>query len=106
MYLAEGPWPAKAYFDAHRRARARDAAYFLDYGFTRPDVVSLGPADQHSAGGTIHGAVPQGEIWHEGLPIPVEGQPTPAKPAAPTEAPKHEEELSAIAGSGERQANC
>ena len=38
VYLAEGPWPAKAYFDAHRRARARDAAYYLDYGFTRPDV--------------------------------------------------------------------
>ena len=25
VYLAEGPWPGKAYFDARRRARARDA---------------------------------------------------------------------------------
>jgi hypothetical protein len=82
VYLAEGPWPAKAYFDAHRRARARDAAYFLDYGYTRPDVVSLGPADQHHAGAVHAGAI-HPEILPEGLPIPVEGQPTPAKPAAP-----------------------
>ena len=26
VYLAEGPWPAKAYFDALRQARKRDAA--------------------------------------------------------------------------------
>ena len=52
VYLAEGPWPAKAYFDAHRRARARDAAYFLDYGFTRPDVISRGPIN----GGRGHDA--------------------------------------------------
>ena len=36
VYLAEGPWPGKAYFDARRRARARDAATYLDYGFTPP----------------------------------------------------------------------
>ena len=34
VHLAEGPWPAKAYFDARRRARARDAAYYIDYGFS------------------------------------------------------------------------
>ena len=38
VYLAEGPWPAKAQFDAHRLARQRDASVYLDYGFTRPDV--------------------------------------------------------------------
>ena len=26
VYLAEGPWPAKAYFDATKRSRERDAA--------------------------------------------------------------------------------
>jgi len=46
--LAEGPWPAKAYFDATRRARARDASYYLDYGFTRPSVISQGPYEQHT----------------------------------------------------------
>ncbi|MEN6497658.1 MAG: TolC family protein, partial [Thermoguttaceae bacterium] len=34
--LTEGPWPGKAYFDAQRRARARDAGIYLDYGFTKP----------------------------------------------------------------------
>jgi hypothetical protein len=46
VYLAEGPWPGKAYFDARRRARARDAAMYFDYGFTQPKVVSQGPFQQ------------------------------------------------------------
>ncbi len=46
VYLTEGPWPAKAYFDAHRRARERDAGMYLDYGFTRPSVVSRGAIQQ------------------------------------------------------------
>ena len=41
--LAEGPWPNKAMFDALRRARERDASIYLDYGFTRPRVISRGP---------------------------------------------------------------
>ena len=28
VYLAEGPWPAKAYFDAMRQARKRDAGMY------------------------------------------------------------------------------
>jgi outer membrane protein TolC len=47
VYLAEGPWPGKAYFDARRRAVARDAAKSLDYGFTMPRVISRGPYQQH-----------------------------------------------------------
>ena len=50
--LAEGPWPGKAYFDAHRRARARDASWFLNYGFTRPNVSSRGQYDQNAGGMT------------------------------------------------------
>ncbi|HTQ38653.1 MAG TPA: TolC family protein [Pirellulales bacterium] len=46
VYLAEGPWPAKAYFDAKRRARARDAGMYMDYGFSRPAVFSEGPFPQ------------------------------------------------------------
>ena len=48
VYMSEGPWTGKAYFDALRRARARDASYYLDYGFTRPGVISRGPYEQHA----------------------------------------------------------
>jgi outer membrane protein TolC len=48
VYLAEGPWPGKAYFDSRRRARARDAALYLDYGFTQPRVISEGAYEQHA----------------------------------------------------------
>ena len=67
VYLAEGPWPAKAYFDARRRARARDASTALDYGFTQPKVISRGPFEQHADGASVFG---------EGEPQPTE--PTPA----------------------------
>jgi outer membrane protein TolC len=48
VYLTEGPWVDKAQFDAVRRARARDASYYLDYGFTRPGVISRGGYQQHA----------------------------------------------------------
>ncbi|MDO5555051.1 MAG: TolC family protein [Planctomycetia bacterium] len=44
--LAEGPWGDKAYFDAYRRARERDAGHYLNYGFTEPQVVSRGTYPQ------------------------------------------------------------
>jgi outer membrane protein TolC len=47
IYLAEGPWPAKAYFDARKRARERDAAHFINYGYTRPNVLSRGTMPQY-----------------------------------------------------------
>lgn len=46
VMLAEGPWPAKAYFDAQNLARQRSASFELDYGFSRPRVVSRGNAEQ------------------------------------------------------------
>ena len=46
VLLQEGPWPAKAYFDALIRARQRDASHYFDYGYTRPKVVSRGPVPQ------------------------------------------------------------
>lgn len=46
VYLAEGPWPGKAYFDALRRARRRNASTYMNYGFTRPNVISRGPHAQ------------------------------------------------------------
>lgn len=58
VLLAEGPWPGKAYFDAKRRARERDAGHYIDYGYTRPSVMSRGPVEQHqNAGEVIDGAI-------------------------------------------------
>jgi len=74
--LAEGPWPAKAYFDAHRRARARDASFYLDYGFTRPKVVSRGPIAQSADSGPV--VLDDGTIIYEGDEEGLEVIPTPA----------------------------
>ena len=43
IHLSEGAWPGKAYADAMDRARQRDASRYMDYGFTRPAVISQGP---------------------------------------------------------------
>ncbi len=51
--LAEGPWPKKAYWDAMGRARERDASYYMDYGVTRPRVISQGPVGQGATEGLI-----------------------------------------------------
>jgi hypothetical protein len=79
VMLAEGPWPAKAYFDAMRRARERDAANYIDYGFTLPRVMSRGKYQQHIHGGTggLQGAVPATTPPEE---VPA-GQPAPQTPA-------------------------
>jgi outer membrane protein TolC len=58
VFLAEGPWPCKAYFDATRLARQRDASLYLDYGFTRPKVFSRGPYRQETRFPGEHNAVP------------------------------------------------
>jgi len=46
VYLAEGPWAGKAYFDACKRARQRDASHYMNYGYTNPQVISQGPYTQ------------------------------------------------------------
>lgn len=77
--LAEGPWPAKAYWDAIGHARQRDASYYLNYGSTRPSVVSRGP------GPDMSGAIGSGI---EEISVPTNGLPTPATPqAAPQRGP-------------------
>ena len=114
VYLAEGPWPGKAYFDAHRRARQRDASMYLDYGFTRPNVLSRGPYDQHAEQGQsllgdgepIYDVIQGGEAFEtqpEEIPAPAPGEPgvlpkpTPAVPLPP-------EAAAAGAGAGGRPA--
>ena len=89
IQLTEGNWPQKAYWDALGLARQRDASYYLNYGWTRPDVVSQGPVDQGPGAGTLI----EGEYPAEYLPTP---EPTPAGPApdagqaAPETLPKPE----------------
>ncbi len=76
--LAEGPWPAKAYFDAHRLARARDAGLELNYGYSRPDVFSRGPIPQHShaeEGEVIGTPTPAAEEIQKGSQSPLLPQP-------------------------------
>lgn len=73
VYLAEGPWPAKAYFDALRRARQRDASTFIDYGYSRPNVISRGPVGQFMDMPASSGqpeAVPTPMPTPQGVPAP------------------------------------
>jgi len=86
VLLAEGPWPAKAYFDARRRARHRDAAQYIDYGFTQPKVLSRGPYSEYAdslksaqEGGAV--AVDSGEAMALG------GGPSPKAEASEAVAP-------------------
>jgi outer membrane protein TolC len=74
VYLAEGPWPGKAHFDALRRARQRDASTFINYGYSRPNVISRGPVGQvmeFPVDGAGMNTIPTPEpVMEEALPIP------------------------------------
>lgn len=100
VYLAEGPWPEKAYFDALRRARARDAALYINYGFTEPPVISRGPYRQHAGEVSPLGELPEVEVRlpakAEEIPAeiiptpPPEPQPVDKLPGEPSQAPPAE----------------
>src|SRR6185295_14211341 len=68
-------------WDALQRARERDAGHYINYGWTRPAVVSRGELPQ---GGVTADKLLEGE----GATPEEVGAPTPAKPqdAAPLEA--------------------
>ncbi|HZN35288.1 MAG TPA: TolC family protein [Pirellulaceae bacterium] len=75
--FGEGPWPEKAYWDALARARERDAGHYIDYGWTRPKVISRGPIPEHAPGiGSFHLENPDGAALEQ-LPA---AEPTPAAP--------------------------
>ncbi|HEV3023959.1 MAG TPA: TolC family protein, partial [Pirellulales bacterium] len=81
IQLAEGPWPAKAYFDARKRARERDAALFINYGFTKPKVSSRGifPQQMNQKGQVFEGSQLPSDEGKETVPTPDNAVPeTPA----------------------------
>jgi hypothetical protein len=84
IHLAEGPWADKAYWDALENARERDASYYLNYGYTRPGVISQGPVAQGAVSEYIGDLPVEGSNGSEGaseqIPTP---EPTPAVPPAP-----------------------
>lgn len=87
VYLAEGPWPAKAYWDSIEKARAASAGIPLDYGWTRPGVISQGELQQHE--GTSEKEATGGIPTPAELPTPAaqpapEATDPPAEPAPPT----------------------
>ena len=47
IFLAEGPWPGKAYHDAENREMSRSLPQPLNYASSVAPVVSLGPHAQH-----------------------------------------------------------
>jgi len=90
VFLSEGPWPGKAYFDAHRRARQRDASIYLDYGHSRPGVFSRGPiTQQFNAVGAAANAVqlPARDPATRELPAKLPEGFDPAAEEVPTPAP-------------------
>jgi outer membrane protein TolC len=90
VYLTEGPWPQKAYFDALRRARARDAGIYLNYGMTNPPVFSRGAYDLHAGRHeteevpieTLQEETPR-NLREDGLPIDILPSPPPDETSTP-----------------------
>lgn len=67
--FSEGPWPGKAYSDADEHARRRGASRQIDYGWTRPQVISRGedwPTADNVGGApqvrSAEGIRPEGEV--------------------------------------------
>ena len=87
VVLAEGPWPNKAYYDSLQRARRRDASYIMDYGYSRPRVVSKGAVPQPGAAAVPTEerveVVDEGGVIFEGEAVPLE--PTPLDDIMPLE---------------------
>ncbi|QGJ69356.1 Cell division protein FtsK [Planctomycetales bacterium 10988] len=84
VYLAEGPWPCKAYSDARKLAMRRKAATRINYGFTCPPRVSEGTYRQDAG----HVSMLAPGMLRE-LPSS-SGEPTLAEPPVPAEAPEGE----------------
>ncbi|MEC7696012.1 MAG: TolC family protein, partial [Planctomycetota bacterium] len=77
IFLTEGPWPSKAYFDAIRTARQLDASIFLADEPSHPSAISAGPYQQ----------------FRDQNPQELMGEPIPVGPAVPEAEPMIEPEL-------------
>src|SRR5205085_6624929 len=84
----------KAQFDAHRLARQRDASFYLDYGYTRPKVISEGHYQQHKNENQMldsYESLPTEQIPAGSQQDSIESVPTPpARPKQPASAPGRE----------------
>jgi hypothetical protein len=78
VFLAEGPWPCKAYQDAAEREASRSRPVPLNYASSRSPAVSAGPFDQNA--GACVAAEPSANpaAEPETLPPPSDMQPLPA----------------------------
>jgi hypothetical protein len=88
VFLAEGPWPGKAYEDAAEREASRSRPRPLNYASSRAPIVSAGQFDQQA--GTAAGSCDSTTVTQpqqmETVPVPSDVVPlkTPAEGAAPT----------------------
>lgn len=58
VYLAEGPWPTKAYHDAAELEARRSRPVALNYASQKAPAVSRGPFDQHTMDGMAVEGIP------------------------------------------------
>jgi len=107
--FSEGAWPGKAYQDAHEYARRRGASTRLDYGWSRPNVISRGqdsPTDQNP-GNVIHVDEGFSGVYGEGQPIYSDPYVTPGEiiePYSPTLSAPMEAQPRTYQGSQSRNA--
>lgn len=78
VYLSEGPWPGKAYYDSARRDESRRSPRLLNYIVSWPLPLSRGPYDQR--------IMPSEDTEVSPSPIPPETLPAVPAPASATEA--------------------
>jgi hypothetical protein len=84
----EGQWPQKAYWDALARARERDAATYIDYGWTRPKVISRGAAPSGGVTDGIQIEAMPGEVIESPEPTPAARPPMGSEDELPMPAPQ------------------
>lgn len=81
VFLAEGPWPNKAYQDAAERDARRGQPRPLNYASSRAPIVSQGAFDQRQGEecvpGSVESATPAAAPPHDTLPPPSDVQPLP-----------------------------
>ncbi len=74
--FSEGPWPGKAYKDAEGHARRRSASRELNYGWSRPQVISRGenwPTANNNGATGYSSAFGYEQTGAESMTLPLEG---------------------------------